>query len=552
MKRIALLLLIALAGSVLFSSYTVCAEEKVCSKEDFLANQESNWPRPNPKAPPTEEAFKNYSAKDLMPYILGDKQLEGDSDVKGPDGCRVACAWFIWKTRDNKKLREELADKIVEKSRKVKHSHDFGLQISFLGPLGARKQLVVVLKETPRFSCHPGPDIVKGLGMCGTLEEVPVLIENIHKEGETCDGLFNRVLEKIIGIKMPLENRRTNKDLWRLAWKKNKELILKLPDNNDWEKALERFQKTKFIDPVTCESVDDFLNLKEIIIIQKHRDKAEEYFLKRLETDSPPVVGLILGFIKSQKALKLLRDKFINDRFFYGWEALDHGTEAFYLRDEQYIHHNLYIKAIQQITGKWIGESVTLTKKEEKTLKEQAAKASIKVEDSDQRRKYYNAKWILIKLQILPDPEIKPRYEKTEVKGLKGNMSFNEKNKTIDLFIENVSKRKIHLRYKGHLYNSYLLKLTTEEGKKVDYKFKGHDLTKSYESRIGNGSKFKILEPKERFQVDTISLEDWYMGINKGKYNLKLIYNENTPSLDGQDLYNWAGTITLELKIEIK
>jgi hypothetical protein len=122
----------------------------------------------------------------------------------------------------------ELAEKIVEKIHDVqkdpmKSLHDCFIWASFLGPLQAREQTFLLLKESPEFSCHYGPELVISLSQCGTIEDLPALIDTIDKEGEACAGVVNKALEKIAGVKMPLTERGcTDKVAWQNWWRENK------------------------------------------------------------------------------------------------------------------------------------------------------------------------------------------------------------------------------------------------------------------------------------------------------------------------------------------
>jgi HEAT repeat protein len=190
-----------------------------------------NWPHPNPSDPPTDTRFKHFTPRELFPYVLGNKSINVDGTI-GPDDCRVPCAWFIWKTRnaeDAQKLRGELADRIVEKVREAQKDpsqsyHRCFIWAEFLGPLAARKQALLLLKESPpKWGCHPGPTFVKALAICGTIEDVPALIDAIDKESDPARALVNRVLYKLTGVNMPLNERGyTDKAAWKKWWQEHK------------------------------------------------------------------------------------------------------------------------------------------------------------------------------------------------------------------------------------------------------------------------------------------------------------------------------------------
>ncbi len=179
--------------------------------------------------PPLDKRFVDLTPKQLIPHVLN------RSNPDGPDGCRLACAWFIWKTRntpDGQMLRNELADRLVEKIGKVdkdqmKMVHDVYFWAEMFGPLGAREQTVSLLKELKYVDCCYGPNLVNSLAVCGKIEDAPILIELIDKESEGGAGAINKALEKLTGVKMPLTSRRyTDKTAWQGWWEDNKDRVL--------------------------------------------------------------------------------------------------------------------------------------------------------------------------------------------------------------------------------------------------------------------------------------------------------------------------------------
>jgi hypothetical protein len=194
---------------------------------------ERDWPQPNPTAPPTKKQFAALSPDKLVPYVLGDKEIDpDDNDLIGRDGCRVACAWFIWKTKDIREgavLRQRLADAIVEKLHvvekdKTRMLHDYSHLASFLGPLGARKHALQLMKEVRGFDCCYGPALVRAVGMAGIREDVPALIEAITKESEACGGVVNEALARLTGHRMSLTGRGyTDRAAWSKWWAAQKE-----------------------------------------------------------------------------------------------------------------------------------------------------------------------------------------------------------------------------------------------------------------------------------------------------------------------------------------
>jgi hypothetical protein len=164
----------------------------------------------------------DLTPKQLVPYIL-------NRDY-GPDGCRLAGEWFVWKTQnmpEKQKLRTELADKIVEQINLIREDpnkslHDVYYWAQLLGPLGAREQTIELLKKEKRFSCHYGPQLVESLGQCGTIEDIPFLIDCIDKEGDGNDAVVNKALQQLTDIEMPLKGYRTDKIAWQKWWEEYK------------------------------------------------------------------------------------------------------------------------------------------------------------------------------------------------------------------------------------------------------------------------------------------------------------------------------------------
>ena len=224
-----------------------------------------NWPHPDPTEPPVEMKYADVEPDQLIPVILDRKNPEG------PDELRLASAWFLWKTKNSeqgRELRMKLADEIVEEIHKVqedpnKSLHDCYVWASLLGPLETREQTLLLLQESPRFSCHYGPELVESLSQCGTILDVQILIDTIDKESEGAGAVVNKALEKITGVKMPLKDRHyTDKIAWQKWWEK--QLISEMLINQD-----ESFYENKKVsnpimrklDPQVYQMILDFLNI---------------------------------------------------------------------------------------------------------------------------------------------------------------------------------------------------------------------------------------------------------------------------------------------------
>ncbi|MFH1825248.1 MAG: tetratricopeptide repeat protein [Candidatus Firestonebacteria bacterium] len=134
----------------------------------------------------------------------------------------------------------------------------------------------------------------------------------------------------------------------------------------------------------------------EINCVKEFKSKVEELLLNYLQKQSDNAYGAIyiLAYIKSRRALPLLRQQLLKDRFFYGWEGYDYKDEKAYLSDNQYPHHLAYIAAVEEITGLSIVKAINLSQEERENLEKDALLAKPDVSST----KYYCAKWLLLKL----------------------------------------------------------------------------------------------------------------------------------------------------------
>jgi len=227
MKHMRFVLLVALVIALAGCAPSTPADNERAAPEDPSA-ESVNWPHPNPTRPPTVACFRHFTPRELMPYVLGEESAGQDFQFSRHDRIPpsahieegVACAWFIWKTRDEPELRAALADRIVAKLHQARSLHDSHWMAEFLGPLGAREQTLQLLREAPELDCCYGPALVESLVMCGTIEDVPALIEAFDKETEGCAGVVNKALEKLTGIEIPYDSVhwRTTKAKWEQWW----------------------------------------------------------------------------------------------------------------------------------------------------------------------------------------------------------------------------------------------------------------------------------------------------------------------------------------------
>jgi len=196
----------------------------------------SNWPRANCSQAPSDKAFEKFTPRELIPYVMGDKCLKG-ADYEYPRGMRLACAWFCWKTggKGGTALRKALSDTITAMLSAVRDDpkrslHDCSLWAGFLGPLQARQDIGKLLMEVGNLDCCYGPALVRALGQCGDLRDVPFLIDTvIDKESEACAGIVHEVLVKLTRRSAaPRAKGYTDKDDWRKWWGRNAKRLLRL------------------------------------------------------------------------------------------------------------------------------------------------------------------------------------------------------------------------------------------------------------------------------------------------------------------------------------
>lgn len=98
-------------------------------------------------------------------------------------------------------------------------------------------------------------------------------------------------------------------------------------------------------------------------VLEKNKKEIVPILMKRLR-DFDNSAALILGYLRAEEALPLLRRAFINDDYFYGWEGFEVSDER------HYIHHYCYEEAIEYLTGMPIEIYIKLSADELKNLRE--------------------------------------------------------------------------------------------------------------------------------------------------------------------------------------
>ena len=102
-------------------------------------------------------------------------------------------------------------------------------------------------------------------------------------------------------------------------------------------------------------------------LLKKHKEKVIPILMEKLKKRDHSV-ALMLGYLKAKKALPLLREAFIKDDYFYGWEG-SAVSDA-----NNYTHHYCYEEAIEYITGMPIEKYIKLSPEELKNLGRRKAK----------------------------------------------------------------------------------------------------------------------------------------------------------------------------------
>ena len=160
-----------------------------------------------------------------------------------------------------------------------------------------------------------------------------------------------------------------------IADAKRNELIDKLPLNRYWEipeDILINYLEHKIkilsgpegmeLDLAYPEAFEGFLP-RDWRIFSQNKERFIPVLLGRLKNfDSS--AALILGYLKVSEALPLIREAFIRDNYFYGWEGNSNILDPI-----QYPHHYCYEEALEHITGVPIEEYIKLTPAELKDLK---------------------------------------------------------------------------------------------------------------------------------------------------------------------------------------
>ncbi len=151
----------------------------------------------------------------------------------------------------------------------------------------------------------------------------------------------------------------------------------------------------------TVDPVDRNFSDQELIWLERNKMEIEKEIAIFIQDYSTPAV-LVAGHLKLESCLPVLRGMLLTLRSpcgESGGDGADYTLEETYLRDNMFPYHVYYIDAIENITGLPIHKAVTLTNEEAQRLLSDAEKASVDGNIFDP----WCAKWLLLKLQLLPN-----------------------------------------------------------------------------------------------------------------------------------------------------
>lgn len=139
----------------------------------------------------------------------------------------------------------------------------------------------------------------------------------------------------------------------------------------------------------------------ELKQVRKYTRQVEPILLEKLRKGHHGA-AYVLAYLGTTEALPILRERLLQERYFYGWDGWDYSKEESYLSDVQYPRHIAYITAIERISGRPIWEAVKLSDAERTLLQDEAQKAKLRQPGCG---RYFAAKWLLIKLTRPPELE---------------------------------------------------------------------------------------------------------------------------------------------------
>lgn len=140
---------------------------------------------------------------------------------------------------------------------------------------------------------------------------------------------------------------------------------------------------------------------KELAQLRKYSRQVEPILLENLRNGHHGA-AYVLAYLGTTEALPILRERLLNERYFYGWEGTDRTDEKSYLSDNQFPRHVAYMTAIERISGQPIWEAMKLSDAEKTKLENEARKIRPL---STGTERYFAAKWLLIKLTHPPEWE---------------------------------------------------------------------------------------------------------------------------------------------------
>lgn len=109
-----------------------------------------------------------------------------------------------------------------------------------------------------------------------------------------------------------------------------------------------------------------YLAIEELPVIQRNAGVVAERMIEALERDENSYAPIVLGYLKEERTLPLLRRRLVESNAMYGWETMLSN----YLADVEFPEVLAYIEAITHISGKPLPEAVGLTDAEALRLTE--------------------------------------------------------------------------------------------------------------------------------------------------------------------------------------
>ncbi len=108
-------------------------------------------------------------------------------------------------------------------------------------------------------------------------------------------------------------------------------------------------------------SVEDIFSARELDVLQQNLSSLMPMIEEALGRQDSIWGAKLAGQFRAKTILPLLRHHLLTPRRCYAWEGPDYTVLESYLTDNQYQYSTVYLEAIQEITGRPIGEAIELT-----------------------------------------------------------------------------------------------------------------------------------------------------------------------------------------------